>query len=85
MLPFFIVMMWGSFIMGCNYFSDKSINKLKAVLFQMGYTKDYPKAVFGTGLMLCFGMGKKRAIEWIDNFETAKKIEIKEGVINWVM
>ena len=72
--------------MGCNYFSDKSISRIKATLKEMySNKKDYSKAEFGTALMLTFGMGKKKAIEWIANFEIAKKIEIKEGVINWVM
>lgn len=67
-----------------NYYSDKSIVKLKATLNIMGYFKDYPKDAFGVGLMLCFGMGKRKAIEWIGNLETAHKIVIVEGVVNFV-
>jgi len=69
--------------MGCNYFSDQSISKIKATLKDLGYIKDFTKGQFGTALMLTFGMGKKKAIEWINNFETAEKIEIIEGVVNW--
>lgn len=70
--------------MGMNYYSDKSIYKLKVTLEKMSYLKDYPKEVFGVGLMVCFGMSKKKAIEWISNLETANKINIVNGVVNFV-
>lgn len=68
--------------MGYNIYAQ--LPKLKETLNKMGYSKDYPKDVFGVAVMVTFGMGKERAIYWISNFETIGKIEIKEGVVNFI-
>ena len=52
------------------------IPKVKEYLKNIGYTNNIPKEDFSIALMLIFGMRKKTAIEWIDNFENANLIII---------
>ena len=68
--------------MGFNIYNQ--IKKVQESLNKKGYSKNIPIHIFGTELMLLFGMGQKKAIEWIGNFEKVGLIKRDGNNINFV-
>lgn len=59
------------------------ISELKESLSKKGYKKDIPLDVFNVEFMVISGYGKKKVIEWIDNFSICKLITIENNKVNW--
>ena len=53
--------------MGFNAY--KEFEKIKKSLVEKGYSKEVPIEEFGKEIMLDLGCSRKRAIQWIRNFE----------------
>ena len=68
--------------MGFN--PKKELNKIKASLKSKGYVKDIPVDVFGVEIMIVIGTGKKKAIEWVENFQMMNLIKKDGNVINFM-
>lgn len=63
-------------IMAYNMYSQ--IGKVRKSLKERGFETDIPFNEFCSEMMLVFGMGRKKAIEWIYNFSDVKLITIKD-------
>jgi len=68
--------------MGYNIY--KQMNHFKNDLEKKrGNLKNLTKNEFGKALMLYFGMRKKTAVEWIDNFVEVGIISIDNGFVKF--
>lgn len=67
--------------MGVNYY--KQIYKVREYLTKKGFKQadPVPITVFGTGLMVVFGMKKETAIKWIQEFKDGKVIRVSKGMV----
>ena len=59
------------------------IKELKNILNMKGYTKDIPVDVFRSEFMIISGYGRKKVVEWVDNFKFCDLISINDDKVNW--
>lgn len=59
------------------------INELKSSLESKGYTKDIPLDIVRTEFMILSGYGRKKTVEWVDNFKSCKLITITGDKVNF--
>jgi hypothetical protein len=62
---------------------DTWVNEIKAGLELKGYKKDIPFDLVKAEFMIHSGYGKKKTIEWINNFRMCRLILVEDDKVNF--